>query len=238
MKNFFSRANLPRLCLIAATAVLITAAGILFQQSPLRILPLYISLFVVALQSQANRYASLIGGCNTLLYAVVYACLGLYASAAYAVFFSCPIQIATFIRWNRNKYGTSTRFRRLSRKNRILIGIAFLLCFGILFVVLKAADSSHQLLDNVVTLLGLLISILTMYACIEYTWLMLPSGILGLFLHIATAVDHPAQITYVIFMLYSIICTVLQFFRVRKLYRQQLAETQSGAAETEIPALS
>ncbi|MBQ3591987.1 MAG: nicotinamide mononucleotide transporter [Clostridia bacterium] len=218
---FFSKDNLPRLCMIAVTAVLITITGILYRQSFLRILPLYISLFVGALQSRANRYASLLGGCNSILYTLVYWYLGLYASAGYALFFSCPVQIATFVRWSRNKYGSSTRFRRMNGKQRVLVAAGFLLCFAVLYVVLKLAGSSHQLLDNLSSLLGILISILTMLAFIEYTWLMLPSGIISICLNIATMAEHPEQITYVIFSLYSIICVTQQFFRVRKLYQDQ-----------------
>ncbi|MBQ8400418.1 MAG: nicotinamide mononucleotide transporter [Clostridia bacterium] len=218
---FFTKANLPRLCMIAVTAVLITTTGILFQQSFLRILPLYISLFVGALQARASRYASLLGGCNSILYTLVYWYLGLYASAGYALFFSCPVQIATFIRWSRNKYGSSTHFRRMTGKQRILTAAGFLICFAALYAVLKIAGSSYQLLDNLSSLLGILISVLTMLAFIEYTWLMLPSGIISICLNLATMADYPEQITYVIFSLYSIICVTQQFFRVRKLYREQ-----------------
>lgn len=229
MKAIFNKANLPRLCLIAVTAVLITVTGILFRQSPLRILPLYISLSVAALQSCANRYASLIGGCNSVLYSVVYLFMGLYASAGYAFFFSCPIQIATFIRWSRSKYGSSTRFRRMTAGQRILVAAGFLVSFCVLYLLLKAAGSSHQLVDNLASLVGILTSFLTMFAFIEYTWFSILSGCMGIALGIATMAEYPAQITYVVFSTYSLICIILQFFRVQKLYRQQQAEAHTAA---------
>lgn len=213
--------NIVRSIFMLVTAILITVTGILYGQSFLRILPLYISLFVGALQSRANRYASLLGGVNSILYAVVYWLLGLYASAGYALFFSFPVQVATFIRWQRHKYGTSTEFRRMSGKLRLLVVGAFLLSFLGMGFVLRLAGSSYQLLDNLTSLLGILISILTMFAYIEYTWLMLPSGVISICLHLATMVDHPAQITYLIFSLYSLICVTQQFFRVRRLYAEQ-----------------
>jgi len=213
--------NLPRICLVAAAAVLITVTGILYRQSFIRILPLYISLFVAILQSRANRYANLLGGINSLLYMVVYLYLGLYASAGYALLFSCPVQLVTFIRWSRRKYGQSTQFRRLTGKQRILILSAFLLSFGILFAVLRAMGSDYQILDSLSSLLGITISLLTMFAYIEYTWLMLPSGILSIFLNAATMAAHPEQITYLIFSFYSMICVSLQFVRVKKLYAEQ-----------------
>lgn len=221
VKKTLTKDALFRLCLIGITAILITVTGILFHQSPLRILPLYISLFVGAMQAKASRYASLLGGINSILYAIVYWLLGLYASAGYALFFSFPVQIATFLRWSRHRYGSSTQFRRMSTKGRIWTLIGFLVSFGVLALVLHRLGSSYQLLDNLTSLLGILISILTMFAYIEYTWLMLPSGVISICLHIATMVEYPAQITYLLYSLYSLFCVTKQFFRVRGLYAEQ-----------------
>jgi nicotinamide riboside transporter PnuC len=213
--------NLPRLCLMAVTAILITVTGILFHQSFIRILPLYVSLVVGVLQSRANRYASLLGGMNSILYTLVYIYLGLYASAGYAILLSFPLQMITFILWSRRKQGESTKFRKMSWGCRILVLIGYLTCFAILRTVLQAAGSSHQLLDNLTSLTGILISVLTMFAFVEYTWLMLPSGMLSIVLNFATMQTNPEQITYVIFSFYSITCVTIQFFRVRKLYAEQ-----------------
>ena len=222
MKSFFlTKDNLPRLCLMVATAALITVTGILFHQSFIRILPLYVSLIVGVLQSRANRYASLLGGMNSILYTLVYIYLGLYASAGYALLFSFPLQLMTFILWSRRKQGESTTFRKMSWRCRALVLLGYLACFVILRTVLQAAGSSHQLLDNLTSLTGILISVLTMFAFVEYTWLMLPSGMLNIVLNFATMQTNPEQITYVIFSFYSIVCVTVQFFRVRKLYAEQ-----------------
>ena len=233
MRSVFSKENLPRLLLILVTAAAITVTGILFRQSPLRVLPLYVSLVVGALQSRANRYASLIGGINSILYAFVYLYLGLYASAGYALLFSCPIQLVTFILWSRRKYGQSTRFRKMSVRLRVGVSAAFAAVFAGLYFVLRAVGSDYGVLDSLTSLLGILISILTMLAFIEYTWLMFPSGLIGIALHIATMKTYPEQITYVIFSVYSLICVTVQFFRVRKLYAQQQKENDPPTAETE-----
>ena len=206
---------------MAVTAILITVTGIWFDQSFIRILPLYVSLVVGVLQSRANRYASLLGGMNSILYALVYVYLGLYASAGYAILFSFPLQIATFILWSRRKQGESTTFRKLSWRARILVLLGYFTCFAILRAVLQAAGSSHQLLDNLTSLTGILISVLTMFAFVEYTWLMLPSGMLNIVLNFATMQTNPEQITYVVYSFYSITCVTIQFFRVRKLYAEQ-----------------
>ena len=226
-KPFFTKSNLPRLILLAVTAILITVTGILFRQNLLHILPLYVSLVVGILQSRANRYACLLGGLNSILYTVVYVYLGLYASAGYAILFSFPLQIITFILWSRRKEGESTRFRRLSPLCHLLVLLGFAVSSVALGFVLKAAGSSHRLLDNLSSLMGILITILTMFAFVEYTWLMLPSGLLNIALNIATMQTNPEQITYVVFSVYSMICVTIQFFCVRRLYAEQQRKVDS-----------
>ena len=44
-----------KLILLVITFILITVSGIIFKQSVLRITPLFISLFVMLLQTNANR---------------------------------------------------------------------------------------------------------------------------------------------------------------------------------------
>ena len=226
-KPFFTKSNLPRLILLAVTAILITVTGILFRQNFLHILPLYVSLVVGILQSRANRYACLLGGLNSILYTVVYVYLGLYASAGYAILFSFPLQIITFLMWSRRKEGESTRFRRMSPLFRLFVLLGFIASSVALGFVLKAAGSSHQLLDNLSSLMGILITILTMFAFVEYTWLMLPSGLLNIALNIATMQTNPEQITYVVFSVYSMICVTIQFFCVRRLYAEQQRKVDS-----------
>ena len=75
--------------------------------------------------------------------------------------------------------------------------------------------------------MGILITILTMFAFVEYTWLMLPSGLLNIALNIATMQTNPEQITYVVFSVYSMICVTIQFFCVRRLYGEQQRKVDS-----------
>ena len=114
----------PMLILMLVTAVLITAAGVVFKQSLINILPLYVSLCVGLLQSRVSRTAYLIGACNSLLYAAVYAHFKLYASAAYAVLFSSTIQFATYFRWKSRPQGQSTLFRAMTNRQRLLVARA------------------------------------------------------------------------------------------------------------------
>jgi len=227
------RADIPSIVLMVLTAVLITIAGIYYKQHPLHILPLYVSLVIGALQAKANRFASLMGGINSVLYAIVYFYLGLYASALYAILFSCPVQLVTFVRWNQKKYGSSTVFRKMTSKQRIVVSVSFVFSVAAVMLVLNLLKSDYSFIDSLSSLMGILISFLTMFAFIEYTWLMLPSGIIGIFLNIATMKAHPQQLTYLIFSFYSLICVTRAFFMVLKLYKEQQLkkDTEKPAAD-------
>lgn len=212
--------------LMGCTAVLITVAGIYFHQSFLRILPLYISLVVGLLQSRINRYANLLGSINSLLYGAVYIYYNLYGSAFSALLFSFPIQLLTFIRWNKNKWEHSTVLRKLSPKQRILTLAGFAVALVAMWIILPLIGSQYVFLDSVTNLLGILIYFLTMFAFVEYTFLMIINGIIGTALYITMLGDTPEMTTYLIYSVYSFICIVFAFFQAKKLYDSQQAEVE------------
>ena len=231
----FVKENAVRLCLMGITAVLITVTGVIFRQSVIRILPLYISLVIGLLQSRANRFAPLLGGFNSILYMIVYLYLGLYASAGYALLFSCPVQLLTFVRWSKNRYQDSTQFRSMTWRQRTAVFVGSGAAVAILCLILNAAGSDYSLLDSLSSLLGILISILTMFAFVEYSWLMLPSGLINIALNLATMQAHPEQITYLIYAFYSLICVTIGFFSVRKLYAEQRNQIKNNNTERSTP---
>ena len=216
----------PMLILMLVTAALITATGVTFGQTFINILPLYVSLCVGLLQSRVSRTAYLIGAFNSLLYAVVYAHFKLYASAAYAVLFSSTIQFATYFRWKSRPQGQSTLFRAMTNRQRLLVAGLFALCWGAAWLILSRADSGYRILDISTSLLGILISLLTMLAYIEYAPLMILSGTVNIVLFAAMLRDHPAQITYLIYALYSMVCQIGALKRVLRLYKEQTHEKE------------
>ena len=228
MNRRFFKENAPLLCGMAVTAAGVTAAGLLLHQSFFRILPLYVSLAVGLLQSRMIRYASLLGGLNSILYALVYAHYHLYASAAYALLVSCPIQIVTFIRWSRKPWGHSTVFRVLTVKQRIAAGAVFAGLLAGLGFALPYLGGEHTFLDSAVTLLGILTSVLMMLSYKEYPLLMVVGGVLSSALYISMLPEHPEQATYLIFNLYSLVCCTLASVRIRKLYAEQQQKQASG----------
>ena len=90
--------------IIAVTGIAILAAGIAYKQEFFLMIPLFISLFVMSFQSEANRIGPLLGAINSLIYTAAYLYMGIYLSAVSAVLFSFPFQLMTFIRWSKNAY--------------------------------------------------------------------------------------------------------------------------------------
>ena len=216
------RENRALFIMIAVTAVAITASAIIFKQPPFRVLPLYNSLIIMAMNARANRFALIYGGVNSILYALVDVGYGLYGSAAYAMLVSFPIQIVTFILYNRRKYGNSTLYRKMPWLWRGVTAVGFGVCWVGVILVLRALGGSHTVLDTTVTLFGFLITGLTMFAFIEAPILNIVSSLVSIALNVSIVVGGAYDRTsYLIYSVYCIICVVLGAIRTVKLYKEQ-----------------
>ena len=211
--------------LMAVTGILITVSGIYYKQSFLRILPLYNSLIIAMLQSKVNRYSNLYGSINSILYAAVYMYYGLLASAFQAILFSFPMQLITFIRWNKNKWEKSTVLRKLSWKHRIILSVCYAAALFIMCKVLPLFGAKNVLLDSATNILGVFILFMTMFAFVEYTFCMIVNGIIGIILYIPMLNETPDILPFLIFSVYSFICIVFAYFEAQRLYKKQ-NETQ------------
>ena len=221
MKKTIAKEKIFSYLLLCVSAVLITVTGILFKQAIINMIPLYVSLVIGLLQSRASRYSYLLGGLNCIIYTIAYISLGLYATAISTLLWSCPIQLVTFWRWSRCSYKHSTEFKSLRPIHWILGGIVFVICFLLIQFVLQSANSQYPTLDNLATLISLAASLLSMLSYREFSWLMLVTCALNLFLFFVMTLDDPAQSTYLVYAINSAICVVGQFFSVRKLYAEQ-----------------
>ena len=202
---------------IFATAALITAAGLYFHQDFFRILPLYVSLFVLIFSAKVNRYAFLIGGLNSILYAAVYFAYGLYGMAV----FSFPIQMLSFFRWKKHAYKQSVQLQKMTVRQRILVSVGFASVWAALYLILKSVGAAYALLDNTVSLFGICITFLQLFAYVEYTYLMLPNSLFSVALYIQMLPENPEQTTYLIYALYSLVCYIFQLINAARLYRLQ-----------------
>ena len=210
--------------LILAVAVGITVSGIIYRQHFWKMLPLYVSLVVMLFQSNASRLAPLIGGVNSILYAMVDWSYGLYSSALSALFMSCPVQIITFILWTRRKDGATTRFRRMNKCQRIILVCSIVLAYVPCLILNIRAGATLAPLDAYSFIGGLAVLILTMFAYTEYTYLSLFGCVVTILMNVLLTADSPDRLSYLIFSVYSAICTVRAVFSVRKIYQKQINE--------------
>ena len=212
--------------IIILTGLAILASGIYFKQEFFLMIPLFVSLFVMSFQSEANRIGSLIGAINAVIYTVAYLYMGVYVSAASSFFMSVPLQLATFFNWKKNAYKKTVIFKKMSVKMRIISLVALFVLWGISAGVLTFFNYEYAIFDTVTFLLGLAVSILTMLAYIEYTYLWIISAVTGLIVNIQMVINNPKEITYLIYGVYALYCVIVAFINVQKFYKEQQSEKQ------------
>ena len=207
--------------IIVITGIAILVTGILCKQEWFLMVPLFISLFVMAFQSEANRIGVLIGAVNAALYTVTYIYMGVYASAASAILFSFPIQLMTFFRWKKNAYKNTVVFKKMTSKMRILFFGGVAVFWATLATVFYYLNYEYALLDSITFLLGFIVPILTWLAYIEYTYLWIVSAVIGLLLNVQMVMNDYSQATYLVYGVYALYCVIGAFITVQKFYKEQ-----------------
>lgn len=207
--------------IIIITGIAILITGIICRQEFFLMIPLFVSLFVMAFQSDANRIGPLIGAINSVIYTAAYFYMGVYASAASAILFSFPIQLGTFFSWKKKSYKNSVMFRKMTKKQIILFSSVILISWIILAGILIHFEYEYAILDSITFLLSFIVPILTMLAYIEYTYLWIIQAFIGLLLNIQMVVNDYKQTTYLIYGVYAFYCVIGAFITVRKFYKEQ-----------------
>ncbi len=220
--------NLPlyKLVLISITLVLITTFSVIYSEPIFKVLPLYVSVAIMIIQTSGNRYALLIGSLNSIVYAMVYFFIvKTPASGISAIAISFPLQLIGFINWSRKPYGNSTIFKKMGTKEWLLSPFVFAALWGIfwlLTVELPIFESSHPILDVTTSAFGTFITVLQLLSYIEYPYL----NIINCVLHAYLAIEimrsgTPGHATYVTQSIYNIICVLLTAINITKLYNEQ-----------------
>ena len=218
--------------IIIITGIAILVAGILCKQEWFLMLPLFVSLFAMGFQSEANRVGALIGGINSVIYAVAYLYMGIYGSAAQAILFSFPIQMLTFFRWKKNAYKSTAVFKKMTTKMRIVSSAALLLIWAAVATVCYYFNYEYALLDSFTFILGVVVPILTWLAYIEYTYLWIVSAVVGVFLNVQMVMNDYKETTYLIYGVYALYCVIGAFMTVYKFYKEQQAEENKNLSKT------
>ena len=216
--------------LMLACAVGIAVTTAVVGENALTTAPLYVSLLIGVLMSTANRYANLLGSINCIFYTIVYIYFGLYAQAAQALLVSCPLQMITFIRWNRRAYKSSTEFRSLGAWRLVAILGASVLAYALIMLLLNATDASYPYLDNAITVLSTAQTVLALLSFREFTWFGVPVCVLLVVLDIVMIPASPIRIAYLIYSVHALICGVRQFISVQRIYKEQGLAAAADAA--------
>lgn len=207
--------------MVGITFILITVTAFFNTNDLFIIVPLYVSLIVMLLQSGANRYAFLLGGLNSLLYAAVNVYIGLYASAASAALVSCPLQLVTFFNWRKRAYGKSAVFKKLGIKRMLLLVAICVALWFLMWAIFSLFHSSYMIFDNTLTLIGIVTTVLCALTYIEYTYLQIVSLGIGIVLYAIMLKERPIQLTYLIYNVYAMICSMRAFLKMNRLYIEQ-----------------
>ncbi|MBR5496413.1 MAG: nicotinamide mononucleotide transporter [Clostridia bacterium] len=226
--------NIKKIIIIVLTGIAILVTGILCKQQWFLMVPLFVSLFVMAFQSEANRIGVLIGAGNALLYTATYIYMGVYVSAASSLLFSVPIQLMTFFRWKKNAYKNTAVFKKMSTKVRILFTLGILALWAVTAFIFYRLDYEYALFDSLLFLFGFIVPILTWRAYIEYTYLWIIQAVVGLFLNAQMIMNDYSQATYFVYGIYALYCVICAFINVHKFYKeQQSAESDENAVQQE-----
>ena len=106
--------------------------------------------------------------------------------------------------------------------------LVFIAVWAAVHAVLSATGSAYRFFDISTSLLGILVSVLTMLAFIEYVPLMILSQLISIGLYLAMMRDNPAQITYLIYTLFSMMCQFMALKKVIALYKKQKISERHG----------
>lgn len=219
-----------KVIIIIITGIAILVAGILTKQPFFLMIPLFVSLFVMSFQSEANRLGVLIGAMNSLIYTGTYIYMGVYGSAASSLLFSFPMQLLTFFRWRKNAYKKTVIFKKMSKKLRLISLFSVLGIWAISAGVLHYLEYEYAIFDSITFLMGIVVPVLTMLAYMEYTYLWIVQGVVGLFLNVQMAMNDISQVTYLIYGIYALYCVVCAFINVRKFYKEQQISVKTEVA--------
>jgi nicotinamide riboside transporter PnuC len=216
--------NVYKYVLIAITAVAISVAALLTGCPIYRIVPLYVSLFVMYLQTKASRFSFLLGGCNAAYYGVVYVFLGLYGMALYSILVASPIQIVTYIRWKKPAYKHAALLKKLDWKQRLCSVLGFGAVWCVLYLILSSFGSGYLILDNTTSVIGTAANLASLLYLIEFPYVQCVSLVLNIILNVQIVQNDPKQWTFLIYTVYALICALISAVYMQKLYNWQKRE--------------
>lgn len=173
-------------------------------------LPTIVTLFVQLLMMSANRYAFLLGGCNSVIYGIVYFMEDVPFSGISALVLSFLPQIYSFFNWGKNSRSGKVSLRRLSAKYMAVTVAAFAGIWSLsYFWLAKYMTIRIPLLDTLIFSLGIITTALAAVRYIDSQYISFISCIFALIQWILLTVQDPSNINFVIIAVYNLYCVGL-----------------------------
>lgn len=207
---------------LTVTAIALIVLGIIFEQKFIKLCPTLISLVVMLLSAHANRFAFLLGGCNSLLYSIGYIMEKLYPSALSAILISFPFQIASFILWSKNQTkDKEVRVKKMNKKAAIITSILSVASWIIFYFIYERLGTSNLILDNTTFVLGIITTVLSMLRYKEFVYLSAINLIIDTIKWGIITIGNIANITYLIYSFYALYRQIQATYTWETLYKTQ-----------------
>ena len=221
MKNRFSAKSViefftPIKIFASMVFVAEVVLALIYKPALLSILPVFISVFILFMQTRVNRFAYLVGAANAVLYAVAYYTMSLPATAAYALLISCPLQIITFLLWQKNTTNGSTATKKMGWLGRLILASAVALTWLLMYLIFKSFNSEYMFFDTTVSVLGIVSTVLVMLRYAEGTLIGFPSSIVSIILYIQMLDSDPSRVIWLIFTVYTLTCQTVTFINMQR----------------------
>ena len=205
----------PTVFLAAIELVTVAVLSVILKVEFINALPLMISAIVMFLQTRVNRYSLLLGAANSLIYFIALFSMKLYGQAFTALLMSFPLQFASFINWHKNTAKGTTEIKRLSNKARLILFISMVATWIVLYAIFKAVSSAHVVLDNTITVVGIVSSILCLLRYAEFSVLQIISGSINIVLFSIMTSSDITRVIWLIYSIYCVVCSAITFIKTR-----------------------
>ena len=211
----------------------IVVLGIKEGQSFIKMLPVLTSLVVYLLMARVNRWNFMLGAANSIVYSIGFFQDGLYASVAGALLCSLPIQVISFLMWNKKKYKkTATIIKNLNAKHKILSFSLIAIASAVsVFVFSRIDGTQHYIIDGISFVIGYVASIYIAFGILDGMFLNVANSLLKLpFWIIIVAEGNRANVTYLVMAIYTLFRVSQSFINWIKLYIEQRAQRENSEA--------
>lgn len=191
------------------TAVCLIVCTLVFNQLFIKVLPCFVSLFVLMFSAKANRISFVIGAINCVIYSIGYAMESLWGSVGQVMLVSAPIQIVSFFVWKKWSKNGLTKIRKLNIKGWLLLFVCFSVGWFVFLYIFRLLNDSSLYLDNTLFVLSLCSAFLVIFGYVETKFIDAFSISVSIVLWSLKVSIDIRNITYLIFNIYSFYMSVL-----------------------------